>query len=213
MRMVTCCWEKTLCDSVKYKNSPVGALMWARNAFCSGCRCLPLKVAPGVCGRGKERDIDEGGDTFCINAFISVCVFCIIAFIWPVELLIQHCSHHLWLSFTCLILYCITHFMSAAMWMCLSVFVSVCISVYLLGQLDCFFSPNTKSSVLTPQISLCIPCEQTDYTLEINNMPWSGGMCAHVSVRVWESMRACVCVVSASSKQSGFNDCGTLSSV
>lgn len=96
-------------------------------------------------------------------------------------------------SFTCLILNRITHFMSAAMWTCLSVFVSVCISVCLSRLPIGLFFLYTNSSELTSLIRLC-----TLWT-DRQTIQWKQticleaiGTCAHVWVGVY--VRSCVCL-------------------
>lgn len=117
-------------------------------------------------------------------------------------------------SLTCLILYRISHFTSAAMWTCLSVFVSVCVSVCHICRSGLFFL-YTNNSESTCLISLC------SMWTDRQTIQWKQticlealGTCAHVSclcVCVWDHM--CVCVVSASSLRSGFNGHGISSSM
>lgn len=116
---------------------------------------------------------------------------------------------HLWTvptscvqSFTCLVLFYIANFMFAAIWVRLSVLVSVCLS-HLPAVL---FFMYTNISELTRLISLC--SMWTDYTMERNCLPW-GNRCRYTCL--FACVCYCVCVVSMSSKQSGFHQCWIMS--
>lgn len=74
MRIVTCCWEKTLCDSVKYKNSPVGSLMWTLwcllfsvllSASISGCVWKRLHLV-------RSQKCSHRGASVSVHAFVIV---------------------------------------------------------------------------------------------------------------------------------------------
>lgn len=63
MRIVTCCWEKTLCDSEKYKNSPVGLLMWTQWSLLF-FMLLSFTVERNVCVCVSLREREERDYTF-----------------------------------------------------------------------------------------------------------------------------------------------------
>lgn len=72
MRIVTCCREKTLCDSVKYKNSPVGSLMWTWWCLLF-CMLLSVTIGRSVCMCVREtRERQERDYTCRVCAFVSV---------------------------------------------------------------------------------------------------------------------------------------------
>lgn len=140
MRKVTRCCEKTLCDSVKCKNSPVGSLMWT---WWWLLFCLLLSVAIGRI-------------FLCVS--LRLCLANGVAYtaLFP-PLMIQF--------FTCLILYHITHFMFAAMRVFVSVFVSVfmylCLSHLPIGL---FFPERSLQPV--QHMIICVPLWTDSETIQ-----------------------------------------------
>lgn len=124
MRIVTCCWEKTLCDSVKYKNSPVGSLMWT---WWWLLFCMPLSVTIGRGACVWERDGRE--ITPAVFMHLYLCMLCIIALVWPIEFLIQHCSHQLWFALSPVWYYAVL--LTSCLLPCERVCLCLCLSVSL----------------------------------------------------------------------------------